>query len=142
MKNLHIVSSACVLVVSSFVHAQVEVTPEAYALWSEYYQIENNDLEKANEILQKLSLKTPQDSKVWKTWAYLELRKKNNSQALTYIDRALTLNPEDEELLLQKAYLLNAAQRDPEALEIFKRLQYSSNRLCCTNLSVKGFSAI
>lgn len=127
MKNLHIISSACVLAVSSFVHAQVEVTPEAYALWSEYYQIENNDLEKANEILQKLSLKTPQDSKVWKTWAYLELRKKNNSQALTYIDRALTLNPEDEELLLQKAYLLNAAQRNPEALEIFKRLQYSSN---------------
>jgi hypothetical protein len=39
----------------------------------------------------------------------------------------LTLNPEDEELLLQKAYLLNAAQRNPEALEIFKRLQYSSN---------------
>lgn len=76
MKNLHIISSACVLAVSSFVHAQVEVTPEAYALWSEYYQIENNDLEKANEILQKLSLKTPQDPKVWKTWAYLELRKK------------------------------------------------------------------
>ncbi len=34
---------------------KIEVTPEAYALWSEYYQIENNDLEKANEILQKLS---------------------------------------------------------------------------------------
>ena len=32
-----------------------------------------------------------------------------------------------EELLLQKAYLLNAAQRNPEALEIFKRLQHSSN---------------
>ena len=45
MKNLHIVSSACVLVVSSFVHAQVEVTPEAYALWSEYYQIENKEVD-------------------------------------------------------------------------------------------------
>ena len=55
------------------------------------------------------------------------MRKNNNTEALIYIDRTLELTPNDEQLLLQKAYLLNTAQRNPEALEIFKKLQSSSN---------------
>ncbi|WP_312602878.1 tetratricopeptide repeat protein [Acinetobacter schindleri] len=125
MKKLTIISIAYLMIFSF--PTQAENTSELYKLWEQYYQIEQTSPEQAAHILQQISQKSPQDPKVWKTWTYLEMRKNNNNQALIYIDRTLELTPNDEQLLLQKAYLLNSAQRNPEALEIFKKLQNSSD---------------
>jgi len=125
MKRLPTISSICLFLLS--ISIQAETFPETYILWEQYYQVEQKDLEQATQLLQQISQKSPRDPKVWKTWTYLEMRKNNNPEALIYIDRTLELTPDDEQLLLQKAYLLNAAQRNPEALEIFKKLQSSSN---------------
>ncbi|MEN8391166.1 tetratricopeptide repeat protein [Acinetobacter indicus] len=125
MKRLPTISSIFLIIITLSTRAQT--LPETYVLWEQYYQVEQKDLEQATQLLQQISQKSPRDPKVWKTWAYLEMRKNNNNQALIYIDRTLELTPNDEQLLLQKAYLLNAAQRNPEALEIFKKLQSSSN---------------
>lgn len=129
MKKIHILPSCFLLFLSLSIQAEtrVENSPEVYSLWEQYYQIENSDSEKAANLLEQLSQKIPQDARVWKTWAYLEMRKKNNDQALKYINRALELDSSDEPLQVQKAYLLNGAHRNAEALEIFKKLQNSSD---------------
>lgn len=125
MKRLPTISSICLMILT--LSTRAETLPETYILWEQYYQVEQKDFEQATQLLQQISQKSPRDPKVWKTWTYLEMRKNNNTEALIYIDRTLELTPDDEQLLLQKAYLLNAAQRNPEALEIFKKLQSSSN---------------
>src|SRR5690606_21153803 len=125
MKSLPTISSICLMILT--LSTRAETLPETYILWEQYYQVEQKDFEQATQLLQQISQKSPRDPKVWKTWTYLEMRKNNNTEALIYIDRTLELTPDDEQLLLQKAYLLNAAQRNPEALEIFKKLQSSSN---------------
>ena len=129
MKKLHIFPSCFLVFLSLSLQAEtrVETHPEVYSLWEQYYQIENINSEQAANLLEQLGQKTPQDPKVWKTWAYLEMRKNNNDQALEYINRALKLEPSDEHLWVQKAYLLNGAHRNAEALEIFNRLQNSSD---------------
>jgi len=103
-------------------------TADVYPLWEQYYQVESQDTNKADSLLKQIALKTPNDPKVWKTWAYLALRQNDNNKALEYINRSLALDSSDDQLLMQKAYLLNVANRNDEALVIFKQLQSSSNQ--------------
>lgn len=128
MKKLYIIPTCFWVFMSFGVYAgtTVDTTAEVYSLWEQYYKIESQDSEKATRLLNQIVQKTPHDPKVWKTWAYLEMRKNNNHQALEYINHSLELDGSDEPLLMQKAYLLNGEHQNEQALEIFKKLQQSS----------------
>lgn len=65
-------------------------------------KVESQDTNKADSLLNQIALKTPNDPKVWKTWAYLALRQNDNNKALEYINRSLALDSSDDQLLMQK----------------------------------------
>ena len=129
MKKLHIIPTCFLVFMSLGIHAEtnLETTPEVYSLWEQYYKAESSNSIDAENLLKQIMQKTPNDPKLWKTWAYLEIKNNNNALALDYVNRSLQLNPADEQLQIQKAYLLNGAHKNNEALVIFKKLQNSSN---------------
>ena len=109
--------------------AQSELKPgnPVYDLWDQFYKAEKNDPTQAEQILVQLSQKTPQDVRVWKSLTYLQISQKRPEDALKSIAKARELTPQDEELALQQAYLLNGLGRNAEAVKVFKTLQNSSN---------------
>ena len=96
-----------------------------YDRWDQFYQIEQTDPQQASKILIELTQLTPTDLKVWKSLMYLQIKENKLEQALLSAQRASALAPEDEQLQLQQAYLLNQLHRDREALPIFQQLSQS-----------------
>ncbi|MGR0304939.1 tetratricopeptide repeat protein [Acinetobacter beijerinckii] len=100
---------------------------QIYDLWDKFYKIESSQPENAEKTLIELSQITPLDLKVWKSLTYLQIRLNKTDQALNSVRRALQLAPNDDQLKLQQAYLLNQLKKDKEALVIFKDLTTSPN---------------
>lgn len=98
-----------------------------YDLWNTFYKIEKTDPQQAEQLLEQLSQKTPNDLRVWKSLTYLRINQKKPEEALSSLVKARALAPQDEQLALQQAYVLNGLSRNDEALVIFKSLQHSSH---------------
>ncbi|ENX20713.1 hypothetical protein F892_02736 [Acinetobacter vivianii] len=98
-----------------------------YDRWDKFYKIEQSQPEEAEKILIELGQLTPQDIKVWKSLTYLQIRLNKQNEAIQSVRKAEQLAPQDEQLKLQEAYLLNQQKRNKEALVIFKDLSASSD---------------
>ncbi|MCH7315397.1 hypothetical protein [Acinetobacter sp. ANC 3882] len=98
-----------------------------YDRWDKFYKIEQSQPEQAEKILIELGQLTPQDIKVWKSLTYLQIRLNKQNDALQSVRKAEQLAPQDDQLKLQEAYLLNQQKRNKEALVIFKGLSTSSD---------------
>ncbi|WP_343579567.1 hypothetical protein [Acinetobacter sp.] len=98
-----------------------------YDRWDKFYKIEQSQPEEAEKILLELGQLTPQDLKVWKSLTYLQIRLNKQNEAIQSVRKAEQLAPQDEQLKLQEAYLLNQQKRNKEALVIFKDLSASSD---------------
>ncbi|WP_340600555.1 tetratricopeptide repeat protein [Acinetobacter sp. HZNU-JH01] len=98
-----------------------------YDRWDQFYKLEQQQPEQAEKILLELAALTPQDIKVWKSLTYLQIRLNKQDQALYSVRKASQLAPQDDQLKLQEAYLLNQLQRDRDALPIFKMLAQSND---------------
>lgn len=98
-----------------------------YDRWDKFYKIEQSQPEEAEKILIELGQLTPQDIKVWKSLTYLQIRLNKQNEAIQSVRKAEQLAPQDEQLKLQEAYLLNQQERNKEALVIFKDLSASSD---------------
>ncbi|MEB6676122.1 tetratricopeptide repeat protein [Acinetobacter haemolyticus] len=98
-----------------------------YDRWDQFYKLEQQQPEQAEKILLELAALTPQDFKVWKSLTYLQIRLNKQDQALHSVRKASQLAPQDDQLKLQEAYLLNQLQRDRDALPIFKMLAQSND---------------
>ncbi|MCH7297201.1 tetratricopeptide repeat protein [Acinetobacter higginsii] len=98
-----------------------------YDRWDKFYKIEQSQLVEAEKILLELGQITPQDIKVWKSLTYLQIRLNKQNDAIQSVRKAEQLAPEDDQLKLQEAYLLNQQKRNKEALVIFKNLSTSSD---------------
>ncbi|EEH69187.1 MULTISPECIES: tetratricopeptide repeat protein [Acinetobacter] len=98
-----------------------------YDRWDQFYKLEQQQPEQAEKILLELAALTPQDIKVWKSLTYLQIRLNKQDQALHSVRKASQLAPQDDQLKLQEAYLLNQLKRDREALPIFKMLAQSND---------------
>ncbi|MQZ29982.1 hypothetical protein F4U02_02980 [Acinetobacter haemolyticus] len=98
-----------------------------YDRWDQFYKLEQQQPEQAEKILLELAALTPQDIKVWKSLTYLQIRLNKQDQALHSVRKASQLAPQDDQLKLQEAYLLNQLQRDRDALPIFKMLAQSND---------------
>ncbi len=98
-----------------------------YDRWDKFYKIEQSQPEEAEKILIELGRLTPQDIKVWKSLTYLQIRLNKQKDAIQSVRKAEQLAPQDEQLKLQEAYLLNQQKRNQEALVIFKHLSTSSD---------------
>lgn len=70
---------------------------------------------------------TPQDIKVWKSLTYLQIRLGKQDAALQSLRKAEALDPADDNLKLQEAYLLNSQKNNKEALVVFKELTQSKD---------------
>ncbi len=116
-----------------FSHAQsveqsnVQTNDQVYHLWESFYKAEKNDPVQAEKLLEQISLQTPNDLRVWKSLSYLRINQKKPEGALDSLAKARALAPEDEQLALQQAYVLNGLGRNNEALKIFKSLQDSKD---------------
>ncbi|ENX58841.1 MULTISPECIES: tetratricopeptide repeat protein [Acinetobacter] len=98
-----------------------------YDRWDKFYKIEQSQPVEAENILLELGQLTPQDIKVWKSLTYLQIRLNKQNDAIQSVRKAEQLAPEDDQLKLQEAYLLNQQKRNKEALVIFKNLSTSSD---------------
>ncbi|ENW78712.1 hypothetical protein F909_03674 [Acinetobacter sp. ANC 3929] len=98
-----------------------------YDRWDKFYKIEQSRPEEAEKILIELGQLTPKDIKVWKSLTYLQIRLNKQNDALQSVRKAEQLAPQDDQLKLQEAYLLNQQKRDKEALVIFKGLSTSTD---------------
>ena len=98
-----------------------------YDRWDKFYKIEQSQPIEAEKILLELGQLTPQDIKVWKSLTYLQIRLNKHNEAIQSVRKAEQLAPEDDQLKLQEAYLLNQQKRNKEALVIFKNLSTSSD---------------
>ncbi|RSC80613.1 hypothetical protein EGT42_03675 [Acinetobacter haemolyticus] len=98
-----------------------------YDRWDQFYKLEQQQPEQAEKILLELAALTPQDIKVWKSLTYLQIRLNKQDQALLSVRKASQLAPQDDQLKLQEAYLLNQLKRDRDALPIFKMLAQSND---------------
>ncbi|NAR70338.1 tetratricopeptide repeat protein [Acinetobacter haemolyticus] len=98
-----------------------------YDRWDQFYKLEQQQPEQAEKILLELAALTPQDIKVWKSLTYLQIRLNKQDQALHSVRKASQLAPQDDQLKLQEAYLLNQLKRDRDALPIFKMLAQSND---------------
>ncbi|MCH7382323.1 hypothetical protein MMP71_00515 [Acinetobacter dispersus] len=98
-----------------------------YDRWDKFYKIEQSEPEQAEKILIELSQLTPQDIKVWKSLTYLQIRLNKQNDAIQSVRKAEQLAPQDDQLKLQEAYLLNQQKRNKEALTLFKGLSTSSD---------------
>ena len=98
-----------------------------YDRWDKFYKLEQSQPEEAEKILLELGQLTPQDLKVWKSLTYLQIRLNKQNEAIQSVRKAEQLAPQDEQLKLQEAYLLNQQKRNKEALAIFKDLSASSD---------------
>ncbi|ENX40447.1 tetratricopeptide repeat protein [Acinetobacter sp. NIPH 2100] len=98
-----------------------------YDRWDKFYKIEQSQPEQAEKILIELGQLSPQDIKVWKSLTYLQIRLNKQNDALQSVRKAEQLAPQDDQLKLQEAYLLNQQKRNKEALVIFKGLSTSSD---------------
>jgi len=98
-----------------------------YDRWDKYYKIEKSQPEQSEKILIDLSQLTPQDIKVWKSLTYLQIRLNKQNDAIQSVRKAEQLAPQDDQLKLQEAYLLNQQKRNKEALALFKGLSTSSD---------------
>ncbi len=98
-----------------------------YDLWDQFYKIEKTNPQQAESILKQLAEKTPHDIKVWKSLTYLQIRMGKSEEALNSVRKAREVEPLDEQLALQEAYLLNQLHRNDEALVVFKSLEHSQN---------------
>ncbi|MCH7395176.1 hypothetical protein MMP66_12990 [Acinetobacter dispersus] len=98
-----------------------------YDRWDKFYKIEQSQPEQAEKILIELSQLTPQDIKVWKSLTYLQIRLNKQNDAIQSVRKAEQLAPQDDQLKLQEAYLLNQQKRNKEALALFKGLSTSSD---------------
>lgn len=98
-----------------------------YDRWDKFYKLEQSQPAEAEKILLELGQLTPQDLKVWKSLTYLQIRLNKQNEAIQSVRKAEQLAPQDEQLKLQEAYLLNQQKRNKEALVIFKDLSASSD---------------
>ena len=98
-----------------------------YDRWDKFYKIEQSQPEQSEKILIELSQLTPQDIKVWKSLTYLQIRLNKQNDAIQSVRKAEQLAPQDDQLKLQEAYLLNQQKRNKEALALFKGLSTSSD---------------
>lgn len=96
-----------------------------YDLWASYYQQEKSDPATAETTLLKLTEKTPDNVVVWKTLMYLRLNLGHKEAALDALHKARALAPDDEQLALQEAYLLNDLKRNQESLQLFEQLTHA-----------------
>lgn len=109
-----------------------------YDRWDKFYKIEQSQPEQAEKILIELSQLTPQDIKVWKSLTYLQIRLNKQNDAIQSVRKAEQLAPQDDQLKLQEAYLLNQQKRNKEALALFKGLSTSSD----TEIAEKAQQAV
>lgn len=98
-----------------------------YDKWDQFYKIEKTNPQQAEKLLLDLSKLTPQDPKVWKSLTYLQIRINKPKAALTSVSKAIELEPTNDALKLQQAYLYNQLKQDHQALKIFKQLTLSSD---------------
>lgn len=133
VKMLWVLSLSGLALTAPLVYADSEDRTElrpghpVYDLWDQFYKTEKNNPAQAEQILIQLTEKTPQDVRVWKSLTYLQINQKRPEDALKSITQARELSPQDEELTLQQAYLLNGLGRNAEAVSVFKTLQNSQN---------------
>ncbi|MBJ9720777.1 hypothetical protein I5515_03060 [Acinetobacter calcoaceticus] len=109
-----------------------------YDKWDQFYKIEKTQPENAEKILLELGEMTPTDIKVWKSLTYLQIRIGKQDAALQSLRKAEALEPTDDTLKLQEAYLLNSQKKNKEALVIFKDLTQSKD----TDIANKATQAV
>lgn len=98
-----------------------------YDKWDQFYKIEKTQPENAEKLLLELGEMTPQDIKIWKSLTYLQIRLGKQDAALQSLRKAEALDPADDNLKLQEAYLLNSQKNNKEALMVFKELTQSKD---------------
>ncbi len=98
-----------------------------YDFWAQFYDAEKNHPAQAESYLLKLAELTPAKPEVWKSLTYLRLREGRKPEALDALRKARALQPGDEQLALQEAYLLNDLGRNEESLAAFEKLAKSSD---------------
>jgi len=109
-----------------------------YDKWDQFYKIEKTQPENAEKILLELGEMTPADIKVWKSLTYLQIRIGKQDAALQSLRKAEALDPTDDTLKLQEAYLLNSQKKNKEALVVFKELKQSKD----TDIADKATQAV
>lgn len=97
------------------------ISNAVYSLWDEFYKIEKSNPQHALQLLENIAQQTPNDLRVWKSLSYLYLDQKKTELALNSLNNALALSLDDQ-LRLQKAYVLNSLGRNTESLEVFHQL--------------------
>jgi len=98
-----------------------------YDLWAQYYVQEKTDPVAAESTLIKLTQAVPDHADVWKSLTYLRLRENKKKEALDALLVARKLQPQDEQLALQEAYLRDDLKQKKEALALFEQLSHSSD---------------
>lgn len=111
-----------------FLSAQgcVEVQKEGHskrALMEEYSRaIESNHLDSARSALLEGTRRYPSETVFWNDLAYLDFRQSNYSSAEKMLNRGLRIDPDNQELLLNKARLYLAEGDVVDAKKILFRM--------------------
>ena len=105
-----------------------EILPqERHALWSRFYAHESRDGAVAEASLRQILAHSPHDLMALKSMLYLKIRTGQPEEAIGLADQVLALDPADDAIGLQKAYLLNGLGRNVQAHAEFTRLRQSSD---------------
>ncbi|WP_068084477.1 tetratricopeptide repeat protein [Polycladidibacter stylochi] len=80
---------------------------EIYELWASFYKTNSADPSTGSSQLKELEHLTPNDPTVYRAQVYLFLRTGEKRKALTAARKYLALQPDDIQISLQTAYLLN-----------------------------------
>ena len=81
------------------------------------------ELAKAEIIFKQLIEENPTFAPAFSNLGYLEMLRNNLTQALNYLDKAISINPDYEQALLNKAGTLLALERNKEAKELLTQMR-------------------
>ncbi|MCF8098658.1 MAG: tetratricopeptide repeat protein [Desulfarculaceae bacterium] len=101
----------------------LKLKPQDLNLWLPVLdQLSQAQPEKASELLKQVLAKNPGSGRLYKLKAAMALEDKQPQAAIEALTKAVELAPKDLELKFQLAGLLEAEDRDPEALKLYEAI--------------------
>ena len=97
--------------------------PQDLNLWLAVLdQMSSADPQRAAALLDEVLAKNPKSTRLYQLKAALALEGKESGQAIKALSKAVELNPKDLKLKMQLAGLLEAENRDAEALKLYEAI--------------------